>query len=329
MREVKLFIIELLFGKRIDYIPEADNNIFWENLVKIGSNQLIIPTIYFELKKRGLLNKIPKELRKYFTKIYNFNSERNKKVLIEINTIENELKKNKVDFVFLKGASLLKTIYNNNVGIRMMHDIDILVNKNHTTNAKNILNNLNYYDRGFENKIVKNIHLPRLINNEKNIGLEIHHKLINKKNLFDYSKIFKKNTRNILSINDNLNHIILNLEKNDHGTLLGTINLRTKYDFYNLNKLKNSFSFNKNIYTNRFKNKIDYLDIYSKKNSKNLYYYYLVYNRTSLGKITTWILKFFISLKLIFKQFLEFTINHHYRINVLKKIKNKNWKTNI
>ena len=55
MREVKLFIIELLFGKRIGYIPKVDNNIFWENLVKIGSNQLIIPTIYFELKKRTYL----------------------------------------------------------------------------------------------------------------------------------------------------------------------------------------------------------------------------------------------------------------------------------
>tara|TARA_B100001175_G_scaffold106054_1_gene90062 strand:+ start:2443 stop:2631 length:189 start_codon:yes stop_codon:yes gene_type:complete len=51
---------------------------FWENLVKIGSNQIIIPAIYFKLMKRKLLNKIPKELKKYLEEIYNFNNESNK-----------------------------------------------------------------------------------------------------------------------------------------------------------------------------------------------------------------------------------------------------------
>ena len=301
-------------------MPKANDKDFWENLVKIGSNQIIIPAIYFKLKERKLINKIPQDLKKYLSEIYNFNSLRNKDVLVEINKIEKELKKNKIDFVFLKGASLLKTIYKNYVGIRMMHDIDILVSQKHITLAKKILNNLNYNDRGFENKIVKNIHLPILLNKEKNIGVELHYELTKENSFFDYNKIFKKNNLSILNINDNLNHVILNLEKIDHGSLLGTINLRTKFDFFNLNKLKNNFSFNRNIYSKRFKTKVDYLEIYNKIESKNLYYYYLLFNRTILGKITTSVLKFFINLKLIFMQVLEFIINPFYRKNVLKKI---------
>ena len=310
----------MLFDKHISFLPKANDKNFWENLVKIGSNQIIIPAIYFKLKERKLINKIPQDLKKYLSEIYNFNSLRNKDVLVEINKIEKELKKNKIDFVFLKGASLLKTIYKNYVGIRMMHDIDILVSQKHITLAKKILNNLNYNDRGFENKIVKTIHLPILLNKEKNIGVELHYELTKENSFFDYNKIFKKNNLSILNINDNLNHVILNLEKIDHGSLLGTINLRTKFDFFNLNKLKNNFSFNRNIYSKRFKTKVDYLEIYNKIESKNLYYYYLLFNRTILGKITTSVLKFFINLKLIFMQVLEFIINPFYRKNVLKKI---------
>ncbi len=321
LKNVKTFIIELLFDKHISFMPNLDNNFFWENLVKIGSNQLIIPAIYFKLKERKLLNKIPLELKKYLNEIYTFNNERNKNVLIEINKIEKELKKDKIDFVFLKGSSLLKTIYKKNVGIRMMHDIDILVKKNHIVKAKKKLNKLNYNDRGFENKIVKNLHLPILINKDKNIGIEIHYELTKENSFFDYNKIFENSNLNILSINENLNHVILNLEKIDHGSLLGTINLRTKFDFFNLNKLKNDFSFNRNIYTKRFKTKVDYLKIYNELGAKNLYYYYLVFNKTILGKISTRILKFFINLKLIFMQVLEFIINPPYRKNVLKKIK--------
>ena len=320
LKNVKIFIIELLFDKHISFLPKANDKNFWENLVKIGSNQIIIPAIYFKLKERKLINKIPQDLKKYLSEIYNFNSLRNKDVLVEINKIEKELKKNKIDFVFLKGASLLKTIYKNYVGIRMMHDIDILVSQKHITLAKKILNNLNYYDRGFENKIVKTIHLPILLNKEKNIGVELHYELTKENSFFDYNKIFKKNNLSILNINDNLNHVILNLEKIDHGSLLGTINLRTKFDFFNLNKLKNNFFFNRNIYSKRFKTKVDYLEIYNKIESKNLYYYYLLFNRTILGKITTSVLKFFINLKLIFMQVLEFIINPFYRKNVLKKI---------
>ena len=323
LKNVKIFIIELLFDKHISFMPKANDKNFWENLVKIGSNQIIIPAIYFKLKERKLINKIPQDLKKYLSEIYNFNSLRNKDVLFEINKIEKELKKNKIDFIFLKGASLLKTIYIKNIGIRMMHDIDILIRKKHIILAKKILNNLNYNDRGFENKIVKTRHLPILINKENSIGVELHYELTKENSFFDYNKIFKKNNLNILSINDNLNHVILNLEKNDDGSLLGTINLRAKFDFFNLNKLKNNFSFNRNIYTKRFKTKVDYLEIYNKIKSKNLYYYYLLFNRTILGKLTTSILKFFINLKLIFMQILEFIINPYYRENVLKIIAKK------
>ena len=69
MKRVKTFLVQLLFDKKIENFPEFDNNKFWDNLVKLGSNQLIIPTIY-KTKKKELLNKIPSGLKSYLLEIY-------------------------------------------------------------------------------------------------------------------------------------------------------------------------------------------------------------------------------------------------------------------
>ena len=57
--QVKLFLIELLFDKKITFFPNTDNEQFWNTLVKISSHQLIIPAVYFKLKERDFLKKYP------------------------------------------------------------------------------------------------------------------------------------------------------------------------------------------------------------------------------------------------------------------------------
>ena len=39
---VKLFLIELLFDKKITFFPNIDNEKFWNTLVKISSAQIIV-----------------------------------------------------------------------------------------------------------------------------------------------------------------------------------------------------------------------------------------------------------------------------------------------
>ena len=46
MKRVKTFLVQLLFDKKIENFPEIHNNKFWDNLVKIGANQRVIPHIY-------------------------------------------------------------------------------------------------------------------------------------------------------------------------------------------------------------------------------------------------------------------------------------------
>ena len=247
MKRVKTFLVQLLFDKKIENFPEIHNNKFWDNLVKIGSNQRVIPTIYSKLKQRKLLNKIPLELKEYLSEIYNFNTERNKNLLRESREIEKKLNENEIKFIFLKGISLLKTVYKNNIGIRMMHDIDILIKKNQIYKARECLKDLQYKSEGL---LINHRHLPRMINSKKNIGIELHHQSISNDILkFDDNKIYKKENKNILNIHDSIMLIILNSEVNDRGTLSGRIDLRSKFDFFQLNKLENNFNYNNNFYS--------------------------------------------------------------------------------
>ena len=298
--QIKLFLIELLFDKKITFFPNTDDEQFWNTLVKISSSQLIIPAVYFKLKERDFLKKIPSDLKDYLFEIYSFNEKRNQSMVNEINSIEKVLVDNKINFFFLKGSYLLRTIFKNNIGIRMMHDIDILVKEDQIYLAKNIIEKMNYKYRGFENKLLNDKHIPRLINNEKNIGLEIHYKLTKgKKYFFNYDNLFKNNLMNSFSINDNLNHFILNFEYNDNGAILGSISLRSLFDFYNLNLINNDFDFNKNIYTKIFSNKLHFLKIVSITESRNNFYLaYLNLINTRIGKIIPSLIFYFLRLTL-------------------------------
>mgnify|MGYP001220943765 FL=1 len=281
MRRVKTFLVQLLFDKKIENFPEFDNNKFWDNLVKLGSNQLIIPTIYSKLKERKLLNKIPSGLKSYLLEIYTFNTLRNKSFLKETAKIEKKLTQNKIDFIFLKGISLLRTVYKNNIGIRMMHDIDILIKESQIYQARECLKELEYKSDDSEEVLSKHRHLPIMINSKKNIGVELHHQLILNDILnLDNKRIFMAENKNCLNIKNNIAYIIFNSEVYDNGTLIGTINLRSKFDFFQLNKLENNFNYNNNFYSKAFITKMIYLKIIENRKEQSLIYFiYLVLSK--------------------------------------------------
>ena len=162
--------------------------------------------------------------------------------------------------------------------------------------------------------------LPRMIHGKKNIGIELHHQSISNDILkFDDNKIYKKENKNILNIHDSIMLIILNSEVNDRGTLSGRIDLRSKFDFFQLYKLENNYDYN--FYTKAFITKMVYLKILEKtKEVNSLYLIYLVLSKYfGLG---FFIYEFFINIQRV-KNFFK---SKKYRIVAFNKIKNKIFK---
>ena len=134
----EIFIQSLLFEdnpilsnliKRLDY----------EKLVKIGSKHLIIPSIYTRLKKKQMLKYINNDLKNYFEFIYNQNFERNTILKNELTEISILFISNNINHVFIKGSSNINNDIYEDLGERMIGDIDILVEDGQKLIANNLL----------------------------------------------------------------------------------------------------------------------------------------------------------------------------------------------
>ncbi|MFN3554374.1 MAG: nucleotidyltransferase family protein [Bacteroidales bacterium] len=146
----------------------------WEQWVYTLSNQLMLPPVYAALQRHGLLKFLPEDLSLYLSEVYLLNQERNQKILGQLE----ELREILVDipFVVMKGTgNMLDGIYND-VGERMVYDIDILVPSDQMVEAAGLLHGQGYHTqkpfnpRAFESTM----HYPILLHPGHVAGVEIH-----------------------------------------------------------------------------------------------------------------------------------------------------------
>ena len=240
MNNTTRFISNILFDKEINLVsfPAKNNDKFWDSFVKIGSSHYVIPALYYKLKERGYLKLLDCELVSYLEEIYNQNLKRNINLVKEVNEISKFFKSNNIDHVFLKGAALVSSIYKDTLGIRMVGDIDILINNNQIHKAQSLMEDYGYkfIDRPFL-PFMDYMHLDRMINNKKIFAVELHLRMSDKIK-FDCNKVInsKKNLNNIFipNTNDLLYHMIINYQVNDYGSLKARFHLRTLFDVVNI-----------------------------------------------------------------------------------------------
>ena len=327
------FITSLLFSKRIPNSKKI-SSLNEEVVVKIASKHLILPLLYYKLKTKNLLNRFQKDFTNYLKEIYQINKNRNEILLDEINDLSNLLNKSNLPHVFLKGAAHLKSNIYDDIGVRMVGDIDILAPEEESKKIYEILktrgyNNLPEYI--FFESYSK--HFPRQFNKKKVFAVEIHRRLLENEDKvkIDINSFIENKTSlnsvNVPSYNDQLLHNIYNYQINDYGNDTLSYNYRNIYDSYKLLErkklkfeenevLKNYFQvcrhLNLNFFSQEFEvNYVSEIRLMLKKKSKR---YDLIDNLV------------FIELsKLKYKprQFLEIIKNKDYRKYLIKKLKNK------
>ena len=72
------FLLELLIENK-KFINDEISKLNLEILVKIASAHLILPTLYYHIKKNKYTNAFPVDFIDYISKIYEVNRERKKK----------------------------------------------------------------------------------------------------------------------------------------------------------------------------------------------------------------------------------------------------------
>ncbi|MCF6212540.1 MAG: nucleotidyltransferase family protein [Flavobacteriaceae bacterium] len=235
----------------------------WDMLVKFSSNQMVVPAVYFNLKNAQLLALLPEGLERYFEKITQANRSRNKALLKQANDLAILLQKHQINAIFLKGmAHLIGGLYQD-IGERMVGDIDILVAKNRVKETASLIKKGGYYNCLENEELDKPRHYRRLAHKDYIASVEIHWDILEEghKHDLNYETLFdnkqKQGSFYLPSFEHQALHNTLNAQVNDHSYKRGLILVRQLYDCFLLsfypnvqNALKdyNQDYFLKNIY---------------------------------------------------------------------------------
>jgi|WetSurMetagenome_2_1015567.scaffolds.fasta_scaffold34580_4 hypothetical protein len=214
----------------------------WEKVVSLSSGQLVMPAMFIQLKRNGLLANLPSDLVDYLEDITEMNRKRNLAILDQIIDIVKILNRNNISPVFLKGtAHLLCSLYTD-IGERMIGDIDLLVPGDKMIEAANILIGQGYKPMsGYKSEMYKDLkHFPRLQNFNYQASVEIHKEILDPPN----QKIFRgcdviKNRQPVAlftnevfipSLADMIIHNVYNSQISDKAYVYRNILLRQMYD---------------------------------------------------------------------------------------------------
>ncbi len=148
----------------------------WEKWVRIGSDNLILQSLYVTLKDNQLLSYLPIDLSQYLSQIHGMNVERNTSIINQAKYVQALLDGSGIRCVFMKGVgNILDGLYHD-MGERMLYDMDILIDGERMLEAAQVL-----MDSGFKTHKVFNplaypstMHFPVLIREDFMAGVELH-----------------------------------------------------------------------------------------------------------------------------------------------------------
>jgi len=180
--DILFFIGKSLTIKSIpNRIPEIrkvlqSEKIDWEMFVLVCSNQMVVPAIYIQYKFGDLLKELPSDLEDYLEEVYLLNRDRNKQIKNQSFRVIALLNNHGIYPIFLKGVGYLLDNLYDDIGERMIGDIDFLVCENCVVKSAGILKRNGYVTKVEYSKFIhkKTKHYPRLIKNDEIAAVEVH-----------------------------------------------------------------------------------------------------------------------------------------------------------
>jgi hypothetical protein len=115
----------------------------WQALYDLATRQQIVALLYHRLKVQNLLDAAPADIQQSLADMYRLNAVRNMKIYHEFRQIAAAFQAASIPAIVLKGAYLAKAVYQN-IALRQMGDMDLLVPKPRLAEAVDILHRQGY-----------------------------------------------------------------------------------------------------------------------------------------------------------------------------------------
>ena len=239
------FMVNILYRAESEILNGIDiNSINFENLIKLASSHLMLPALYFNINKKNHSHLFPDDFIDYIKNIYSINKTRNTVLLSEAKELSELLYKNNINHIFLKGTALLLSNVFEDIGERMVGDIDFIIQRKDEQKVKKVLEKNNYctssnYVDLF--RVFKPKHLPRMVNKNKKIAIEPHLELLSPKyrGFFNSKKLINTFKEEIIAIKTPnepflFDHCIYAIQLEDKGFFNSNYSHRSIYDIYKL-----------------------------------------------------------------------------------------------
>ena len=216
----------------------------WEQLVRVGSNHLVLPALFVKFRNACLLPKMPDELTDYLHQIYDMNRKRNVQIIEQIEWLKKLFLESQIHPVFLKGAGVLLDDLYEDPGERIMNDIDCLVSPPDFEKAVSLLKKEGYSNPEFNPASLPLMcHYPSLFKQEAPALLEIHKFPVGRPQL-KYVKLVemvypifwegKASGPFTLKGQDQVLINFIHSQLKDKGQYYANVPLRNIYEFYKL-----------------------------------------------------------------------------------------------
>jgi hypothetical protein len=255
------FLVNILYRPASEILNGVDiNNINFEKLITLTSGHLMLPALFFNIQKKKAAYLFPEDFIDYIKGIYAINKARNEILLDEAKELSELLVENNIKHIFLKGTALLLSNVFEDIGERMIGDIDFIIQHKDEEKIKKVLE----YDNNCKSqklnlwRLFKPTHLPRLVLENKTIAIEAHLELLESRHRWIFnSKVLRNNFNEELktiktpSTSFLFDHCIYALQIRDKGFFIPYHGHRSIYDIYKLN-CKSSLT-TKNIKKDMFK----------------------------------------------------------------------------
>ena len=258
------FLVNILYRPASEILNDVDiKSINFEKLITLASGHLMLPALFFNIQKKKASYLFPEDFIDYIKNIFAINKARNEILLAEAKQLSQLLVENNINHIFLKGTALLLSNVFEDIGERMIGDIDFIIQHKDEEKIKEVLEKNKYRKKDSLKlfRLFKPRHLPRRVNENKKIAIEPHLKLLDPR----YRSAF--NTKRLLNdFNEGLetvktpsqsflfDHCIYNFQINDQGFKNSKHSHRSIYDIYKLSCKKDLTIKNctKDIYVKHF-----------------------------------------------------------------------------
>ena len=239
-------LVNILYRQENEVLKGIDpDNINFEKLIKLASGHLMLPALFFNIQKKKVSYLFPKDFIEYIKNIFEINKARNRILLSEAKELSELFYKNNIKHIFLKGTALLLSNVFEDIGERMVGDIDFIIQHKDEEKVKKVLEKNNYCTSSNHvdlYRVFKPKHLPRMVNKNKTIAIEPHLELLSPKyrGFFNSKKLINTFKEEIIAIKTPnepflFDHCIYALQFEDKGFFNSNHSHRSIYDIYKLN----------------------------------------------------------------------------------------------